>query len=253
MNGSSRVLAPTLLWAALSWSVSGAAAERPVVLDVEGVAAWQGRNDAQVPNDASGTRFAIDSVTGSGPFPAARIQLAWPVGERQELRFLAAPLSVEETGNFDAPVNFQGQQFSAGTVAARYRFDSWRATWRYHWIDRPGLSVKVGFTAKIRDASIGLAQGARSARKDDTGFVPLLHASLERPLAERWTLQADVDALAGGPGYAVDAGVRVARELGGGWAAHAGVRFLDGGADNDEVYAFARFTSVTLGVSRRFD
>lgn len=230
-----------------------AAAGRPLVLDVEGVAAWQGRNVAQVPNAAAGTRFAIDSITGSGPFAAARVQLVWPVGARQELRFLAAPLTVNESGSLASPVDFQGQRFGAGVVQARYQFDSWRATWRYLWIDRPDLSVKVGFTAKIRDASIGLAQGSVSARKENTGFVPLLHAALERPLGPRWTLQADIDALAGGPGYAVDAGVRLARDLGGGWSAHGGLRFLDGGADSDEVYAFARFTSVTVGISRRFD
>ena len=113
--------------------------------------------------------------------------------------------------------------------------------------------MTLGFTAKLRDASIRLSQAGVAARKDDTGFVPLLHAALERPLGRQWRLQADVDALAGGPGYAVDAGVRVVRDLGGGWGATAGLRFLDGGADNDEVYAFARFTSVTLGVTRRFD
>ncbi len=241
-----------LLAASLAGPLASAAG-RPLVLDVEGLAAWQGRNVAQVPNDAAGTRFAIDSVTGSGPFATARVQIAWPLGERQELRLLAAPLSVSESGLLGAPVNFQGQRFAAGAVRARYRFDSWRATWRYRWIDRPDLSVKLGFTAKIRDASIGLAQGAVSASKDDTGFVPLLHAALERPLGHHWALQADIDAAAGGPGYAVDAGIRLARDLGGGWSAHAGVRFLDGGADNDEVYAFARFSSVTLGVSRRFD
>jgi hypothetical protein len=51
----------------------------------------------------------------------------------------------------------------------------------------------------------------------------------------------------------VDAGARLVRDLGGGWSASAGLRFLDGGADNDEVYAFASFASVTLGVSRRFE
>ena len=62
---------------------------------------------------------------------------------------------------------------------------------------------------------------------------------------------SDVDALAGGPGYAVDAGLRLARNLSSGWSVHAGARYLDGGADNDEVYAFADFTSVTLGVTWR--
>ena len=120
-------------WLALAAAVlpaSGLAAERAVVLDVEGLAAWQGRNVAQVPNDAAGTRFAIDDLTGAGPFPSARIQLAWRFRERQELRLLAAPLSIEESGTLAAPVNFQGKRFAAGAVDGRYRFDSWRITWR---------------------------------------------------------------------------------------------------------------------------
>lgn len=103
--------------------------------------------------------------------------------------------------------------FAPGTVAADYRFDSWRATWRWRWIDREDLKVKVGVTAKIRDASIQLRQGGVSARKENTGFVPLLHGAFERRLAPGWA--------------------------------------LDGGADNDEVYAFASFTRVTLGVRWR--
>jgi hypothetical protein len=239
--------------AGLAASAPSLARERPIVVDLDAVSAWQGRNDVQSPNAPPATRFALDALTGSGPFLAPRLQVALPFGARQELRLLAAPLSVEEDGVLATPVNFEGTDFAAGAARGRYQFDLWRVTWRYHWIDRPDLSVKLGFTAKLRDASIELRQGTRSARKDDIGFVPLLHAALERPFGARWSLQADVDALAGGPGYAIDAGVRLARDLGAGWSASAGMRFLDGGADNDEVYAFATFTSVTLGISRRFE
>ena len=230
-----------------------AAGTRAVTLDVEALGAWQLRNDVRSPNVAPSTRFALDALTGDGPFVAPRLQVTLPSGERSEWRLLAAPLSLTRAGVLGVPVRFEGATFAPGAVRARYQFDSWRVTWRWHWIERPDLSVKLGFTAKLRDASIELRQGALAARKDDTGFVPLLHAALERPLSGRWALKADLDALAGGPGYAVDAGARLVRDLGGGWSASAGLRFLDGGADNDEVYAFASFASVTLGVSRRFE
>lgn len=248
-----RRCAPLLAVVALSAADVAGARERPVVLDVEAVAAWQGRNDVQSPNAPPATRFALDGITGSGPFATGRLQLAWPFRERQEWRVLVAPLSVSASGSLPGAVRFEGANFAPGAVDGRYRFDSWRVTWRYRWIDRPDLNVKVGFTAKLRDASIELRQGALRARKDNTGFVPLLHAALERPLARGWSLQADIDALAGGPGYAIDAGARLARNLGDGWSVSGGVRYLDGGADNDEVYAFATFTSLTLGVTRRFD
>jgi len=220
-------------------------------VDIEWVRASQGRNLVQVPNDTSGSRFSLDALTGSGPVDAPRVQVSWRSGEKQEWRLLAAPLSLSGSQVSTAPIDFQGQRFAAGPIAARYQFNSWRATWRYRWIDREDLIVKIGATAKIRDASIRLKSGSLEASKDDTGFVPLLHLALERPLSAQWRLEADVDALAGGPGYAVDAGVRFARDFSSGWSVHAGARYLDGGADNDEVYAFADFTSVTLGVTWR--
>ena len=220
-------------------------------IDIEWVRALQGRNLVQVPNDASGSRFSLDALTGSGPVDTPRVQVSWRSGDKQEWRLLAAPLSLSGSSVSVVPIDFQGRRFLAGPISARYQFDSWRATWRYRWIDREDLVVKVGATAKIRDASIRLKSGVLEASKDNTGFVPLLHVALERPLSAQWRLEADVDALAGGPGYAVDAGVRLARNVSSGWSIHAGARYLDGGADNDEVYAFADFTSVTLGVTWR--
>lgn len=245
-------------WAFSVWAVGTAsamwasvAASSQPQFDLEWVHASQGRNTVQVPNDASGTRFSLDALSGSGPIDAPRLQVSWRSGEKQEWRLLAAPLSLSGSNVTLAPIQFQGQRFATGVVSTRYQFNSWRATWRYRWIDRADLIVKVGATAKIRDASIRLRSSSLEASKDDTGFVPLLHVAFERPLSANWRLEADVDALAGGPGYAVDAGLRVARALSSNWSVHAGARYLDGGADNDEVYAFADFTSVTLGVSWR--
>ena len=218
-------------------------------VDLEGVSAWQRRNAVQSPNDPSGTRFALDALTGEGPAHAPRIQVAGRASGRHEWRVLYAPLSVTGEGASAVPIRFEGETFDPGRISARYRFDSWRATWRWRWIERDDLVVKVGVTAKIRDASIRLRQGGKTASKTDTGFVPLLHGAFERRLSPTWSLQGDIDALAGGPGYAVDAGLRVAHRLSDEWRVTGGLRWLDGGADSDEVYAFASFVSVTVGVS----
>lgn len=225
---------------------SASAVAAGLTVDLGLYAAGQGRNTVQVPNNANGSRFALDDIVGSGPYLAPRLQVSAPLGARSEWRVLLAPLSLAESGSVAEAIRFQGEQFAAGALDARYQFNSWRATWRWRWIEREDLAVKIGFTAKIRDASIRLRQGGRAAQKDNTGFVPLLHASFERPLGSGWSLDGDIDALAGGPGYAVDAGLRVAREIAPGWSLGASLRFLDGGADNDEVYAFARFTSAGI-------
>jgi hypothetical protein len=226
-----------------------------VVLEAQ--VAWQRRNDVQSPNDSRGTRFALDEITGDGPAVAPRVSLRWPLGERwgdgrHEVEVLLAPLRLEETGLSGGAVEFEGASFVPGVLRASYRFDSWRVGWRWRWIDRPDLVVRVGATAKIRDAEIELVQGSLRASKDNTGFVPLLHASVERPMSRGWSWALDIDALGGGPGYAIDAGAVLRYAFDGPWMLQGGVRLLDGGADSDEVYAFARFTSLTLGIAYRF-
>lgn len=250
-----RAFAPLLL--SLS-TLSGAAAHAQsrvpettgVVVDLEWGAAWQTRNDVQSPNDASGTRFALDGLTGEGPASAPRLQVALGLKPRHELRLVVAPLRLSGSGNLPGPVAFQGASFGAGSTTASYRFDSYRATWRYTMHASEGLTVKAGVTGKIRDAEITLREGGITATRANTGFVPLLHLQAERALGDRTRLVFEGDGLAGGPGRAFDLSLRLVQDLRPGLALFAGLRLLDGGADS-AVYNMARFQYLTAGVQWR--
>jgi hypothetical protein len=221
------------------------------VLDIEVGAAWQDRNDVQIPNDSNGTRFALDGVTGSGPFFAPRIQFSATLAPRHELRLLAAPLGIKESGSLDKVVKFQGQTFAAGGVEAKYRFDSYRATWRYALHENPDWMWKAGVTGKIRDAEITLRQGGLTATKSSIGFVPLLHLYGERRLDNRSRLTFEGDGLAGGPGRAFDLSARYVRDIDERVSVFAGLRILDGGAGSSSVYNFARLHYLTFGLQYR--
>ncbi|HQP44773.1 MAG TPA: hypothetical protein PLV66_13975, partial [Thermoanaerobaculales bacterium] len=66
-----------------------------------------------------------------------------------------------------------------------------------------------------------------------------------------WHLQLDLDALAGGPGRAEDFAAKIAYDLDDRWSITAGYRTVEGGADTDDVYAFAWFHyAVVSGVYR---
>jgi len=107
-------------------------------------------------------------------------------------------------------------------------------------------------TAKVRDASIQLEQGPLSGRKDDLGFVPLIHVSSEWRFASRLSIALDADALAGGPGRAVDASLKVGYDVGDRWSVRAGYRGLEGGADVPDVYAFAWLHYATASMVWRW-
>ncbi len=103
----------------------------------------------------------------------------------------------------------------------------------------------------MRDASIALAQGSTKSKKDDLGFVPLLNFAAERRLGSQWSLSLDADALAGGPGRAIDATLRVGYDLSDTWSVRAGYRTVEGGADVDSVYNFAWLNYAALSIAWR--
>jgi hypothetical protein len=220
---------------------TAAAAQVPrLAFELEGGPAWQSYNDVEIPNDGTATRFSLSDLAGSGPWPAGRLYVTWNVTERHGLRLLIAPFSLTETVVPDRPVTFAGASYDAGEpTTATYTFNSYRLSYRYRLHAGDRSTALVGVTAKVRDAVIALEQGTTASRKDDLGFVPLLHLAADWRLAPHWRIAVDADALAGGPGRAVDAAVKLGYDRGGRWAIQGGYRAVEGGADVEAVYAFA--------------
>lgn len=234
-------------------SFLGAQETPRVVVELEAGPAWQTRNDVQIPNDPSGTRFDLRDLVGSGPWPAGRVYVTWNLAERHGLRAMAAPLSLTETGTLDRPVDFAGRSYGSRAVTeGTYRFNSYRLTYRYRFHRGDAWTWWGGITAKIRDAKVELRQGETTSRKTDLGFVPLLHVAGTWRFAPRWRLSLDVDALAGGPGRAEDAALELGFDLDDRWTVSGGYRTVEGGADVDEVFTFAWLHYAVVSTTYRF-
>jgi hypothetical protein len=242
-----------LLVTVVAWllPVTAAAQTPRWIIDLEGGPAWQGYNNVEIPNDGSATRFSLRDVVGSGPWPAGRMYVTWNVAPRHGVRLLLAPLSVTEDGVLERPVSFAGASFVPGPARATYTFNSYRVTYRYRFRESTNATAWLGFTAKVRDAEIALEQGTTASARDDLGFVPLLHLAGEWRVAPGWRLSADADALAGGPGRAVDATLKAGYDLGDSWTLSAGYRTVEGGADVESVYNFAWLHYATLSITWR--
>jgi hypothetical protein len=219
------------------------------LLEFEGGPAWQSYNDVEIPNDGTATRFSLQELAGSGPWPAGRLYLTWNRNERHGLRILLAPLSLTETGVPSGPIDFAGENYPGGeAVEATYTFNSYRLTYRYRFHARERTTAWVGVTGKVRDAVIELDGGATSSRKTDLGFVPLLHLAGEWRATPHWSLEADLDALAGGPGRAADLSLTLGYDLSESVQVKGGYRTVEGGADITDVYAFAWLHYATVSV-----
>ena len=244
----------TIRFVALALLLAGPASAKASRLgawvELEGGPVWQSRNDVQIPA-ATGTRFSLREL-GSGPALAYRAYAGVSLG-RHELRALWAPLTLDLDGTLPRAVSFQGETFgTASPVDARYRFDSYRLTYRYALVDRERWTLKVGFTGKIRDATVRLAQDGRVARRSNVGFVPLLHLSAAWRFAPSWELMLDADALAAPQGRAEDVALLVGWNVTPAVQLRAGYRTVEGGADGGgDVYSFAWLHYGVAGVAIR--
>ncbi|HSJ23946.1 MAG TPA: hypothetical protein VK929_04615 [Longimicrobiales bacterium] len=243
------VRAILLLCLALVIPCASAAQTPRLTVEVEGGPVWQSSNQVEIPNDGTATRFSLLDVVGRGPWAAGRVYVVWNLAERHGLRLLLAPLSVTASGVLDEAVEFAGASFDPGQARATYTFNSYRLSYRYRFRDTDRVTAWAGFTAKVRDAEIGLEQGTTSGASDDLGFVPLLHLAGEWRVAPAWRISADADALAGGPGRAVDAALKVSRRFHDNWSVSAGYRTVEGGADVTSVYNFAWLHYAVLAVT----
>jgi hypothetical protein len=251
-TGMNRILAAAVATSLLStpW-LSAAGGE--FSLDVESGAVWNSKADVRIPNPA-GSLFSLNNdLRARDPQAFIRGRATWHLTPHHELSVLYAPLEMDFRGTFNRPVNFAGSNFAPGvSTRGRYRFDSYRLTYRYNLISNRDWVFGLGITAKVRDAEVRLDQGAASARDANTGFVPLLNYRLQWRFAEHLSFLTEGDALGASQGYAVDAMASVQWHATERLSFRLGYRVLDGGADNDSIYTFSRFHYSSLGATYAF-
>jgi hypothetical protein len=218
-----------------------------ISIDVETGIVFTGLNHARIPGD-NGTFISFSGELESDPKIFGRVRAAYRFSPRSEILLLFAPLQNTYNGSVARDVFFQGVNYPAGThLNATYKFNSYRASYRYYVLDREKLEIGVGLTLKIRDALIGLEGGELQSEKTDFGFVPLINFVVNWQATDRFGLLLDGDALAAPQGRAEDVLAAVTYKLSENFSMKAGYRILEGGAGNKKVYTFSLFHYGVLG------
>ncbi|REL38988.1 hypothetical protein DYD21_03260 [Rhodohalobacter sp. SW132] len=225
--------------------------EADFTVNIEAGLFWFDRNDIRIPNDG-GTTFDMIGLISTNPARYIRMSVSATIADRHTFRVLYAPLQKIGTAMFDEPVFFEDTTFEPDTPTdGLYRFNTYRLTYRFTFLDNESWNLGAGVAGLIRDAEVRLTQPEHSASNTDLGFVPLLHLYAERRFGERFSLAVDAEGLASpmGQGRAFDtaitANIRMMENL----KLTAGYRFLEGGADVDEVYNFSWINFGLVGLS----
>jgi hypothetical protein len=233
-------------------SAAGLAADDGFI-DIEAGAAFTGYNDVRIPSE-SGTMVSLKTDTVSDPAFALRVRIGYTFGERHTVFAFAAPLLVRGSGVVGREVNYFGAVFPAGArIESAYRFDSYRLSYRYLFIDSPSFSLAAGLTAKLRSADISLMSDSAYARRSDLGVVPLISFLAEYTFAPPLSLLIDGDALVTPFGRAEDVLAALQYRPSEKVAYRLGYRILEGGSEaGGSVYTFALFHYATMGITVKF-
>ncbi len=221
-------------------------------LGIESGLVFEGYNDIRIPNTPSATEFSFtEDFELQGLVIPIRLTLAYTFAEKNHIFLLYAPLDANYEGSGHFNISFQDVLFPQGQINGYYKFNSYRLTYARDIVKSPQWTFRLGFTAKIRDARVQLSTDDRNAKKDDVGFVPLLHLYGSYKM-DKWEMLLEGDGLAGGPGRAFDFFLGSRYYLTENFSLKAGYRFLEGGADVNEVYNFALFHFGSVGLGYEF-
>ena len=217
-------------------------------VDVETGAAFSGYNNVAIPGK-TGTRLSLSEELSSNPVPFVRIRVGRTFGAKHDFSVLAAPLRIRSSGRVDRPVFFEGVRFPAqAPLESRFRFDSYRLTYRYDFLRKQSWTAGVGISAKIRDASISLKSPGLFSEKKNTGFVPLVHFRIHGEPHRRLGILVEGDALAGPQGRAEDVLIAGTLRLFSKIRMKFGYRILEGGADVEQTYNFTLVHYAVAGI-----
>ena len=233
-------------WVA-AFCVAAVSAAADWLADVETGAVFSGYNDVRVPNEG-GTEISLSRDLETDPGFFYRFRVWYRFNDRHAVSLFAAPLRLNASGAVGKDVVFENVEFPANApLDATYRFDSYRATYRYNLVRRERLTFGIGFTAKVRDAAISVRGGGLEAETTNTGFVPLFNFGLRWRAGDAWTFVLDGDALGASQGRAEDVFVGAEYRLHKRVSLKAGYRIIEGGADVPQVYNFTMLHFLALG------
>lgn len=217
---------------------------------------------------ADGTRVDLRRAAGQDNLSFyTRWTAELELGRRHTVVFLYQPLSTEGARTPASDVRFEGVTFAAGApFATTFSFPFYRASYLYDLVQRPRGHLSVGLSGQIRNAryEVQRLDGTAYARVSDVGFVPALKARGALDVTQDVFVGFEVDGIYAPisilngstnetTGAIVDASIRAGVRLRDRGTAFLNLRYLGGGATNEDPSDFAKnwlhFFFVGLGAS----
>lgn len=205
-------------------------------------------NEVRIPA-TGGTDFDLAKDLSVDTRLAGRIRFSYTINNRHVVSALVAPLTIRSSGQTGKDIVYSGREYSGSQeLKGKYKFNSYRLTYRYMIVQNEKVNFGLGLTGKVREANIVLTQGNVSSDYPDLGFVPLVNFYVSYNPSDRLRFIVEGDALASRQGRAEDIFAGISYDISDRFAVKGGYRILEGGADVKSNYNFAWINYIPVGI-----
>lgn len=203
-------------------------------------------------NGLDGTLFSYANDFNNPIKPLFRFRASYTFGKSKKhfLSFLATPVQYKTEGILNNPITFNSNVFEANQkTEGFYKFNGYRLTYRYYFVQRDDLILGLGITLNLRDAEFSLKQGSKYERNYNRGLVPLINTYLNYKFTDKIGVLVDgdvfyVDKTGGAIDYLTGFNYTLNKNI----SFKTGYRFFSGvGSEKGNVYNKLFVSSFVIG------
>jgi hypothetical protein len=178
------------------------------------------------------------------PLSGARLEGQAQLNARQEFK-----LSTVSTSRYGL---YGSNEFGPGSLRLdnTVGLDQPRATYRYTWLSRREVDLKVGLTSNLSQLGPSLRSGFAAPLR--FGSLPQMHLSGVGRLTENWHIALDADGLWTARGRSLDLGLNVGYKLSRSMQLFGGYRLTDFAGDAEDFYGSGTTNTANVGLRFRF-
>ncbi len=210
------------------------------------------KNSSGELNGIDGTLFSYANDFNNPVKPLFRFRANYTFGKSKKhfLSFLAAPVQYKTEGALNKSITFNSTVFETNQqTEGFYKFNGYRLTYRYNFIQRNNLVLGLGLTLNLRDAEFSLKQGSKYERNYNRGLVPLINTYVNYKFTDKFGVLVDGDVFyIDNTGGAIDYLTGFNYALNKNISLKTGYRFFSGvGSEKGNVYNKLFVSSFVIG------
>ncbi len=223
-------------------------------------AAWMGKNEIKSPG-STGDTIDFNAFAGTAdPTTSIRSGFEFFLNDKNEVFVQFSPYEMRVVGNLAHDTNFNGNFYPKSTgaedVFMAYRWNEYRARWRYNLIDEGSFVLKLGAGLSVSENQVELTEQTGSGTSSTASSLvalPIGHIHTGVKTGSYGEFYAEVDAGGMSNEYLLDATLQYRYKISPHWDIGGGYRYQSVRVDTSDLYNQFASDNIVMNLGYAFN